>query len=121
MPQAEIIDGKAFAARLRLHVAEAVAELGASHGVTPGLAVVIVGEDPASTIYVRSKGEATREAGMRSWTHRLPAETTQDELLSLVARLNADPAVDGVLVQLPARADPLHAPRLPPAAAGRPG
>ena len=101
MSQAEIIDGKAFAARLRARVAEAVAELGASRGVTPGLAVVIVGEDPASTIYVRAKGEATREAGMHSTTHRLPAETSQAELLSLVARLNADPAIDGVLVQLP--------------------
>ena len=101
MPQAEIIDGKAFAQRLRARVAEAVAELGAAQGFTPGLAVVIVGEDPASTIYVRSKGEATREAGMHSVTHRLPAEVTQGELLGLVARLNADEAIDGILVQLP--------------------
>ena len=101
MSQAEIIDGKAFATRLRGRVGEAVAELGAAHRFTPGLAVVIVGEDPASTIYVRSKGEATLEAGMRSFTHRLPAETSQAELLALVARLNADAAVDGVLVQLP--------------------
>ena len=101
MSQAEIIDGKAFAARLRARVADAVAELGASHGLVAGLAVVIVGEDPASTIYVRSKGEATREAGMHSVTHRLPAETTQAELLALVASLNADEAIDGVLVQLP--------------------
>ena len=101
MSQAEIIDGKAFAARLRARVAEAVGELTASQGFAPGLAVVIVGEDPASTIYVRSKGEATREAGMHSVTHRLPAETSQAELLALVARLNADEAIDGILVQLP--------------------
>ena len=101
MSQAEIIDGKAFAARLRGRVAEAVAELRASHGFAPGLAVVIVGEDPASTIYVRAKGEATREAGMHSATHRLPADTTQAALLALVAALNADAAIDGVLVQLP--------------------
>ena len=101
MSQAEIIDGKAFAARLRARVADGVAGLGAAHGFTPGLAVVIVGEDPASTIYVRAKGEQTREAGMGSFTHRLPAETTEAELLALVAALNADEAVDGVLVQLP--------------------
>jgi methylenetetrahydrofolate dehydrogenase (NADP+)/methenyltetrahydrofolate cyclohydrolase len=71
MAQAQIIDGKAHAARLRARVAEAAAELAAAHGVTPGLAVVIVGEDPASTLYVRAKGEATREAGMASFTHRL--------------------------------------------------
>ena len=101
MPQAEIIDGKAFAARLRASVAEAVADLREVNAFTPGLAVVIVGEDPASTIYVRSKGEQTREAGMHSVTHRLPVETSQGELLALVAGLNADEAVDGVLVQLP--------------------
>ena len=101
MWQAELIDGKAFAARLRLRVADAVAELRGTRGFTPGLAVVIVGEDPASTIYVRSKGEQTREAGMHSVTHRLPVETPQAELLALVAALNADEAIDGVLVQLP--------------------
>ena len=101
MSQAEIIDGKAFAARLRARVAQAVSELRDAHGFTPGLAVVIVGEDPASTIYVRSKGEQTREAGMQSVTHRLPVETSQAELLALVAAMNADEAIDGVLVQLP--------------------
>ena len=98
---AEIINGKAFAAGLRAQVADSVAALKHAHGITPGLAVVIVGEDPASTIYVRNKGEATRAAGMHSVTHRLPAETAQDELLALVAALNADEAIDGVLVQLP--------------------
>ncbi len=98
---ADIIDGKAHAARLRAVVAKAVATLHGDHGVLPGLAVVIVGEDPASTIYVRNKGERTREAGMHSVTHRLPADVAADELLRLVAALNADEAIDGVLVQLP--------------------
>jgi methylenetetrahydrofolate dehydrogenase (NADP+)/methenyltetrahydrofolate cyclohydrolase len=98
---ARIIDGKARAAALRAHVAGAVADLLETQGVIPGLAVVIVGEDPASQVYVRSKGEQTTAAGMRSFTHRLPAETTQAELLALVARLNADTTVHGVLVQLP--------------------
>lgn len=98
---ARIIDGKAFAARLREDVAAQVARLKADHGVTPGLAVVLVGEDPASQVYVRNKGEQTRESGMHSVTHRLPAETTQDELLALVEALNNDPAIHGVLVQFP--------------------
>ena len=98
---AELIDGKAFAARLRARIAGEVAALKAAHGVTPGLAVVLVGEDPASAVYVRNKGKATREAGMESFEHRLPAEVSQADLLALVARLNGDPAVNGILVQLP--------------------
>jgi methylenetetrahydrofolate dehydrogenase (NADP+)/methenyltetrahydrofolate cyclohydrolase len=98
---AEIIDGKAFAARLRGEVAEQVAALKRDHGITPGLAVVLVGEDPASQVYVRNKHKQTLEAGMESFEHRLPAETPEAELLDLVGRLNADPAVHGILVQLP--------------------
>lgn len=98
---ADIIDGKAFAARVRADVAGHVAQLGAQHGITPGLAVVLVGTDPASEVYVRNKGIQTREAGMNSYEHKLPAETSQDELLALIARLNADPQVHGILVQLP--------------------
>jgi methylenetetrahydrofolate dehydrogenase (NADP+)/methenyltetrahydrofolate cyclohydrolase len=101
MTQATIIDGKAFAADLRAKVAEEVAALKAEHGVTPGLAVVLVGEDPASQVYVRNKGEQTQAAGMYSETHRLAADTTQDELLAVVAKLNADPKIHGVLVQFP--------------------
>jgi methylenetetrahydrofolate dehydrogenase (NADP+) / methenyltetrahydrofolate cyclohydrolase len=98
---AAIIDGKAFAATLRETVASLVPAFEAAVGRKPGLTVVIVGEDAASQVYVRSKGKATEAAGMASTTHRLPAETTQDELLALVGVLNADPAVDGILVQLP--------------------
>ncbi|KAI6244353.1 Bifunctional methylenetetrahydrofolate dehydrogenase/methenyltetrahydrofolate cyclohydrolase FolD [Aphelenchoides fujianensis] len=101
MAQAKLIDGKAFAADLRARIAGEVAELKAKHGLTPGLAVVLVGEDPASQVYVRNKGQQTEEAGMYSETHRLPAETTQDELLAVVAKLNADPKIHGVLVQFP--------------------
>ncbi|WP_304620943.1 bifunctional methylenetetrahydrofolate dehydrogenase/methenyltetrahydrofolate cyclohydrolase FolD [Paracoccus sediminilitoris] len=97
---AQIIDGKAFAARLRTRIAAEVANM-AERGITPGLAVVLVGEDPASQVYVRSKGRMTREVGMESFEHRLPVDTAQDDLLALVARLNADPAVNGILVQLP--------------------
>jgi methylenetetrahydrofolate dehydrogenase (NADP+)/methenyltetrahydrofolate cyclohydrolase len=97
----QIIDGKAFAAALREKVTVEVAKLKADHGLTPGLAVVLVGEDPASQVYVRNKGEQTEAAGMLSVTHRLPAETSQAELLNLVAALNADPAIHGVLVQFP--------------------
>ncbi|MFC0198816.1 bifunctional methylenetetrahydrofolate dehydrogenase/methenyltetrahydrofolate cyclohydrolase FolD [Paracoccus rhizosphaerae] len=97
---AQIIDGKAFAATLRSRIAAEVAAL-AGRGITPGLAVVLVGEDPASQVYVRSKGKMTREVGMASFEHRLPAETLQDELLSMIEQLNADPAVNGILVQLP--------------------
>jgi methylenetetrahydrofolate dehydrogenase (NADP+)/methenyltetrahydrofolate cyclohydrolase len=95
------IDGKAFAAGLRGRVGEAVARLKQSHGLTPGLAVVLVGEDPASAIYVRSKAAATTEAGMNSWQFTLPVETSAAELLARVDALNADPAVHGILVQLP--------------------
>jgi methylenetetrahydrofolate dehydrogenase (NADP+)/methenyltetrahydrofolate cyclohydrolase len=98
---ADIIDGKAFAARLRARVAEAVPAFVEAAGRKPGLAVVLVGEDPASQVYVRSKGKATVEAGMESFEHRLPDSATQDELIALVGRLNADDAVDGILVQLP--------------------
>ncbi|MBM3605420.1 MAG: bifunctional methylenetetrahydrofolate dehydrogenase/methenyltetrahydrofolate cyclohydrolase FolD [Alphaproteobacteria bacterium] len=97
---AQIIDGKSFAARLRLRIAADVVTL-ASRGITPGLAVVLVGEDPASQVYVRSKGRMTREVGMTSFEHRLPAETDQETLLALIAQLNADAAVNGILVQLP--------------------
>lgn len=98
---ADIIDGKLFAAGLRERVAEKVAAFRAAAGRAPGLAVVLVGEDPASQVYVRSKHKATIEAGMESFEHRLPATATQDELLAMVRRLNADDAVDGILVQLP--------------------
>jgi methylenetetrahydrofolate dehydrogenase (NADP+)/methenyltetrahydrofolate cyclohydrolase len=98
---ARIIDGKAFAAGLRGRVGAAVAELKARQGLTPGLAVVLVGEDPASQVYVRNKSKAIAEAGMQAFDHRLPVTTSEAELLALVAKLNADPAVHGVLVQLP--------------------
>ncbi|PJE27467.1 methylenetetrahydrofolate dehydrogenase (NADP+) / methenyltetrahydrofolate cyclohydrolase [Pseudooceanicola antarcticus] len=98
---AKIIDGKAFAADVRGRVAEQVAQLKARHGLTPGLAVVLVGEDPASQVYVRNKGKQTIEAGMNSFEHKLDASTPEAELLALVEKLNADPAVHGILVQLP--------------------
>jgi methylenetetrahydrofolate dehydrogenase (NADP+)/methenyltetrahydrofolate cyclohydrolase len=101
MTMANIIDGKAHAEALRARIATDVAVLVARHGVTPGLAVVLVGDDPASQIYVRSKGEQTLAAGMHSVTHRLAGGATQDEVISLVKRLNADPAIHGILVQLP--------------------
>ena len=98
---ARIIDGKGFAAALRARIAAEAARFQAAAGRMPGLAVVLVGEDPASAVYVRNKGRATREAGMRSIEHRLPADTPQDALLALIDQLNADPAIDGILVQLP--------------------
>ena len=98
---ATVIDGKAFAARIRGQVAEHVAELKAGHGITPGLAVVLVGEDPASQVYVRSKGKQTVEVGMNSYEHKLDADTSQADLLALIDRLNGDPDVHGILVQLP--------------------
>ena len=98
---AAVIDGKAFAGVLVERVTAATARLNAAHGIKPGLAVVIVGEDPASRIYVRSKGERTAAAGMRSDTHALADTTTQDELLTLIAELNADAGIHGILVQLP--------------------
>ncbi len=98
---ATIIDGKAFAAGLRARIADGVTAFRAQAGRAPGLAVVLVGEDPASNVYVRSKGRATREAGMESIEHRLPADAPAEDLLALVATLNADPTIDGILVQLP--------------------
>ena len=98
---AKRIDGKAAALALRQRVAAEVARFRDATGRAPGLAVVLVGEDPASAVYVRSKGKATREAGMESFEHRLPASASQQELLALVDELNGDPAVDGILVQLP--------------------
>jgi methylenetetrahydrofolate dehydrogenase (NADP+)/methenyltetrahydrofolate cyclohydrolase len=101
MAEARIIDGKAIAESLRARVAAKVEWLKKTHGLTPGLAVVLVGEDPASQVYVRNKGIATEAAGMRSFTHRLPATAREDELLALIAQLNADPTVSGFLVQMP--------------------
>lgn len=94
------IDGKAAAAALRARIGEAVGDLG-RRGVQPGLAVVLVGDDPASGVYVRNKGKQTVAAGMNSFAHKLPADAAEGELLALVAKLNADPAVHGILVQLP--------------------
>ena len=102
MTQAYIIDGKAIAAKVRADVAAEVARIKAQHGFAPGLAVVLVGEDPASKVYVRNKAEQTVEVGMQSFEHKLPAETTRGGRCSLSSRkLNADPAVHGILVQLP--------------------
>ena len=101
MADARIIDGKAFAAALRARVARAAAALAADHGLVPGLAVVLVGENPASQVYVRSKRKQTADAGMRSFDRTLPAATREAELLALIDRLNRDPAVHGILVQLP--------------------
>lgn len=101
MIQTKLIDGKAFAARLLVDIGAEVAGLREAHDLQPGLAVVLVGEDPASQVYVRSKAKQTVQAGMRSFEHKLPADTTQERLLALVQALNADPAVHGILVQLP--------------------
>ncbi len=98
---AKVIDGKAIAAALRERVADAVAKLRAAHGVQPGLAVVLAGDDPASQIYVKNKGIATTKAGMRSIEHRLAGDTPEVDVIALVRRLNQDDAVDGILVQLP--------------------
>jgi len=98
---ATVIDGKAFAAKVRGQVADGVAKLKEAHGITPGLAVVLVGEDPASQVYVRSKGKMTVEVGMASFEHKLDVDTSEAELLALIEQLNADPAVHGILVQLP--------------------
>ena len=97
----KVIDGKAFAATLRADVGDKVAKLKAKHNIVPGLAVVLVGEDPASQVYVRNKGKQTAEAGMQSFEHKLPDTTTQDELMKLIDQLNADDKVHGILVQLP--------------------
>ncbi len=101
MSEARIIDGKALAARVQEKVAKAVAELKKRHGLTPGLAVVLVGDDPASQVYVRNKGRRTVEAGMRSFEYKLPADASERELLDRIAKLNANPDVHGILVQLP--------------------
>ena len=101
MADTELIDGKAHAAALRTRVAAAAQALKARHGIVPSLAAVLVGDDPASQIYVRSKGKAATESGIASFEHRRPAATSESELLALLAELNADPAVDGILVQLP--------------------
>jgi methylenetetrahydrofolate dehydrogenase (NADP+)/methenyltetrahydrofolate cyclohydrolase len=98
---AEIIDGKAIAAKLRGQVAAEVARVRRDHDLVPGLAVVLVGNDPASEVYVRSKHKLTQEAGMASFEHKLPADVSQAALLALIGKLNADPAVHGILVQLP--------------------
>ena len=98
---AQLIDGKAFAARVRGQVAEHVARLKQHHGIVPGLAVVLVGEDPASQVYVRSKGKQTVEVGMTSFEHKLDASVSEEELIAVIDQLNADPAVHGILVQLP--------------------
>jgi len=98
---ASIIDGKSIAEALRKEVAQRAAALKAKSGVVPGLAVILVGDDPASAVYVRNKAKQTKEAGMASFKHTLPAETAQKELLALIAKLNADKAVHGILVQLP--------------------
>ena len=98
---ARVIDGKAIAAELRKKVASEAVRLKPQIGHTPGLAAVLVGDDPASTVYMKSKGKATVEAGMASFEHKLPASTSEANLLKLVERLNADPNVDGILIQLP--------------------
>jgi len=98
---AKIIDGKAFAADVRAQVAAHVARLKDEHSITPGLAVVLVGEDPASQVYVRNKGRQTIETGMASFEHKLDIDTPEADLLALIDRLNNDPAVHGILVQLP--------------------
>ncbi|SFS21977.1 bifunctional methylenetetrahydrofolate dehydrogenase/methenyltetrahydrofolate cyclohydrolase FolD [Yoonia litorea] len=98
---ATVIDGKAFAAKVRGQVADGVAKLKEAHGITPGLAVVLVGEDPASQVYVRSKGKMTVEVGMASFEHRLDVDTSEADLLAVIDQLNNDPAVHGILVQLP--------------------
>ncbi len=101
MSEAHIIDGKAFAAGLRARIGDKVAQVKRDHGVTPGLAVVLVGEDPASQIYVRNKGKQTKEAGMNSYEFKLPETASEEEVLDRVRALNADPDVHGILVQLP--------------------
>lgn len=98
---ATLLDGKALALALRTRIAESVQQLKDTHGITPGLAVVLVGEDPASQVYVKNKHSQTVAAGMASFEHRLPASTTEADLLALIAQLNADTAVHGILVQLP--------------------
>lgn len=98
---ADIIDGKALAATLRNRISATIPGFTAATGRVPGLAVILVGEDPASAVYVRNKAKQTVEVGMQSFKHQLPAATAQDDLVALVETLNADPAIDGILVQLP--------------------
>ncbi len=98
---AQIIDGKGFAEGLRKRIGAAVTALKAEHNLTPGLAVVLVGEDPASKVYVANKAKQTVEVGMNSWEHRLPAETSEKDLLALIQNLNGDSSVHGILVQMP--------------------
>src|SRR3569623_3480813 len=98
---AKIIDGKIIATELRARVADEVARGKREHQLVPGLAVVLVGNDPASEVYVRSKHTQTQAAGMASFEHRLPEDVSQGDLMALVAKLNRDPAVHGILVQLP--------------------
>src|SRR5690242_2641903 len=98
---AKIIDGKAYAEGLRARIGKAVKTLQAEHGLKPGLAVVLVGEDPASKVYVANKAKQTVEVGMNSWEYKLPVTTSEAEVLALVDKLNKDPAVHGILVQLP--------------------
>ena len=101
MPEAKLIDGTAFARALRTRVGTGVAELVATRGLRPGLATVLVGGDPASQVYVKSKAKAAGELGMASFDHRLSEATSEAELVQLIARLNGDPAIHGILVQLP--------------------
>jgi methylenetetrahydrofolate dehydrogenase (NADP+) / methenyltetrahydrofolate cyclohydrolase len=101
MADAKLIDGKAFAVSIRKAIAEKVVELRENHGLIPKLAVILVGEDPASAIYVRNKDKALSDAGMESQQHTLPAETIEEDLLGLIDQLNADPSIHGILVQLP--------------------
>lgn len=101
MPQAQIIDGKIYSERVRAEVAQEVARLRRDHEIQPGLAVIVVGDDPASQVYVKSKGEQSLAAGMHSVTHRLPADAHIDELLLLIAGLNEDARIHGILLQLP--------------------
>jgi methylenetetrahydrofolate dehydrogenase (NADP+) / methenyltetrahydrofolate cyclohydrolase len=98
---AKLIDGKAHAEALRGRIAKAVASLKAEHNIIPGLAVVLVGEDPASKVYVSNKAKQTVEVGMNSWEHRMPADTSEADLLAMVEKLNHDPSVHGILVQMP--------------------
>ena len=98
---AKLIDGKAYAEKLRGRIGAAVATLKRDHNLTPGLSVVLVGEDPASKVYVANKAKQTVEVGMNSWEHKLPADTSEADLLALVDKLNKDAAVHGILVQMP--------------------
>src|SRR6056300_519227 len=98
---AKLIDGKAFSNQLVDKIARQASLLQSVHHFTPGLAVILVGEDPASQVYVRNKAERTKKSGMRSIEHRLPEQTSQEELLALIDKMNRDEAIDGILVQLP--------------------